>query len=106
MAHRTLIVARLDPAHEEQVAEQFARSDSSDLPHLVGVSRRTLFGYQGLYFHLIEAEQDIRPGLAQVRNHPLFQEVNRGLEPFVKPYDPSWREPADAMARTFYSWSA
>ncbi|MET9078407.1 TcmI family type II polyketide cyclase [Streptomyces sp. NPDC004232] len=105
MPHRTLIVARLEPAHRQRVAELFASSDRTDLPHDVGVSRRTLFGFHDLYFHLIEAESDIGPGLERARSTRLFTDLNSELGRLVRPYDPGWREPRDAMAQPFYEWS-
>ncbi len=104
--HRTLIVARMDLADAEGVAKVFADSDSTELPHMVGVSRRTLFAFHNLYFHLVEAEQDIAPNLYRARSHPLYQEINTRLGEFISPYDPNWREPKDAMAVPFYSWTA
>src|SRR5215212_7457579 len=43
--HRTLIVARLDPERQPDVAQIFADSDATELPHMIGVNRRTLFGF-------------------------------------------------------------
>ncbi|GAA2774827.1 TcmI family type II polyketide cyclase [Streptomyces rameus] len=106
MPHRTLIVARLEPVHRQRVADLFASSDTTDLPHDVGVSRRTLFGFHDLYFHLIEADRDIRPGLEKARSTKGFQDLNSQLAQLVRPYDPGWREPRDAMAQSFYEWSA
>ncbi|MGW2255602.1 TcmI family type II polyketide cyclase [Kitasatospora sp. NPDC001660] len=103
--HRTLIVARMDLADAEGVAQVFADSDSTELPHLVGVSRRTLFAFHNLYFHLVEAEQDIAPNLYRARSHPRYQEINTRLGEFISPFDPNWREPRDAMAVPFYSWT-
>ncbi|MGW2395957.1 TcmI family type II polyketide cyclase [Kitasatospora sp. NPDC001664] len=103
--HRTLIVARMDLADAEGVAQVFADSDGTELPHLVGVSRRTLFAFHNLYFHLVEAEQDIAPNLYRARSHPRYQEINTRLGEFITPFDPNWREPRDAMAVPFYSWT-
>ncbi|MCM2387235.1 TcmI family type II polyketide cyclase [Streptomyces albipurpureus] len=103
--HRTLIVARMDLADAGGVASVFADSDSTELPHLVGVSRRTLFAFHDLYFHLVEAEDDITPDLYRARSHPLYHEINTRLGEFISPYDPMWREPKDAMAVPFYSWT-
>ncbi|AFU00981.1 TcmI family type II polyketide cyclase [Nocardia brasiliensis] len=105
MSELSLIVARMRPGDSEQVAELFARSDQTELPALVGVRRRTLFTFHDLYFHLIEADAAVAERVAEVRDHPLFQEINEGLLPFIQPYSPSWRSPADAMARTFYQWT-
>ncbi|MBO0866941.1 MAG: TcmI family type II polyketide cyclase [Micromonosporaceae bacterium] len=107
MSSRTLIVARLDPAHTGAVAELFGASDRTELPALVGVRSRTLFSYHSLYFHLVESDgpTGVARRLGEVREHPLFRELNSALADYVRPYDPSWRQPADAMATTFYQWS-
>jgi cyclase len=104
--HRTLIVARLEPGPKEVIADLFAASDATELPHLIGVSRRTLYQFHDLYFHLVEAEQDISPNLYRARSHPLYKELNGQLAQHVRPYDPNWREPRDAMAQPFYVWNA
>jgi cyclase len=103
--YRSLIVARMKLSDAESVAGIFGDSDSTDLPSMVGVSRRTLFAFHGLYFHLVEADQDIMPNLYRARSHPLYSEVNTRLGAYMNPYDPNWREPKDAMAVPFYSWS-
>jgi cyclase len=106
VSHRTLIVARMNPDDEEAVAEVFAESDAGELPHLVGVARRELFAFHGLYFHLIEAADSINAPLANVREHPLFVDVNTKLAKYIAAYDPeTWRGPRDAMARSFYTWT-
>ncbi|HZN74632.1 MAG TPA: TcmI family type II polyketide cyclase [Micromonosporaceae bacterium] len=104
--HRTLIVARMKPGRAEQVADAFTASDRTELPQLLGVSARTLFSFHDLYFHLIESKVDLRPGLAEVRKHPLFTDINMRLAEHIDPYDPDWRGPQDAMAQEFYRWSA
>ncbi|WP_089099016.1 TcmI family type II polyketide cyclase [Streptomyces hyaluromycini] len=103
--HRTLIVARMDLTDAQQVAEIFADSDRTELPRMVGVSRRTLFAFHNLYFHLVEADEDIAPNLYKARSHPLYGEINTRLGQFISPYDPDWQEPKDAMAVPFYSWT-
>jgi cyclase len=104
--HRTLIVARLEPGRSHEVARVFADSDQTELPHLVGVSARSLFTFHDLYLHLIESDRDPTPGLREVRDHPLFTDVNTKLSRYVTAYSPDWREPKDAMAREFYHWSS
>lgn len=104
--HRTLIVARMAPDNADAVADIFAESDASDLPHLIGVSRRTLFRFHELYFHLVEADEDITPRLYRARSHPLYERINKALAEHMTPYDPQWREPKDAMADPFYVWTA
>ena len=95
----------MDQANAEGVASVFAESDATDLPELVGVSRRTLFAFHNLYFHLVEADQDIAPDLYKARSHPLYVDINTKLGRFISPYDPNWREPKDAMAVPFYAWT-
>ncbi|WP_433336439.1 TcmI family type II polyketide cyclase [Spirillospora sp. CA-294931] len=104
--HRTLIVARMEPANAEAVGKIFADSDASELPHMIGVSRRTLFRFHDLYFHLVEADEDITPNLYKARSHPLYDDINTRLAEQVRPYDPNWKEPKDAMAIPFYQWEA
>ncbi len=104
MTQRNLIVARLDPRDADGVARLFAESDRTELPGKVGVTRRTLYTFHDLYFHLVEVEGDVASRLREVRTDPLFTELNTALAEYVRPYDPGWREPADAMARPFYEW--
>ena len=103
--YRMLIVAKMDPTNAQSVADVFAESDATELPHLVGVDRRTLLHFNGLYFQLVEAERDITGNLYRERTNPLFQDIHYKLAEFIKPYDPNWKEPKDAMANVFYSWS-
>jgi hypothetical protein len=106
MEDRTLIVAKLDANDREAVAEIFAESDATDLPHMIGVKRRSLFWFHGLYFHLVEANQAITPNLYQARSHPLYEDIHLKLAKYMTPYDPNWREPKDSMAEQFYRWEA
>jgi cyclase len=108
MKHRSLIVARMAPADKKHVAAAFARSDSGPLPHLVGVTHRSLFRFGGdLYFHYIEADAEVAPAVDEIRTHDLYQEVNDELAPWITAYDPeTWRSPRDAMAKEFYRWDA
>ncbi|GAB2721655.1 TcmI family type II polyketide cyclase [Kitasatospora kifunensis] len=103
--HRTLIVAKLQPGKVDDIAGIFGDSDATELPHLIGVSRRTLFRFHDLYFHLVEADQDIAPDLYKARSHPLYNDINTRLAACVSPYDPNWKEPKDAMATPFYVWT-
>ncbi|GHF22089.1 TcmI family type II polyketide cyclase [Streptomyces morookaense] len=103
--HRSLIVARLKPDKADDIARIFAESDATELPHMIGVSRRALFRFHGLYFHLVEADEDITPNLYRARSHPLYEDINTRLAQCVEPYDPGWKEPKDAMAEPFYVWT-
>ncbi|OLT37082.1 polyketide synthase [Actinomadura sp. CNU-125] len=96
----------MEPGNADNVAKIFAESDASELPHMIGVSRRTLFRFHELYFHLVEADDDITPDLYKARSHPLYEDINTRLAEQVSPYDPGWKEPKDAMAIPFYTWEA
>jgi len=105
--HRTLIVAKMDHDDADAVAAIFAESDATDLPHLIGVKRRSLFRFHGLYFHLVEAEQGIQQGLYKARaGSALYSDINTKLARYMTPYDPNWAEPKDSMAEQFYRWEA
>ncbi|MEK8173142.1 TcmI family type II polyketide cyclase [Streptomyces sp. M19] len=103
--HRALIVARMAPESAPDIAGVFQESDGGELPHLIGVSSRSLFQFGEVYLHLIESDHPPGPQVARHASHPEFREVSRRLEPYVRAYDPAtWREPKDAMAREFYRW--
>ena len=107
MIKRGVIVARIKPGSEEQVARIFAESDATDLPKLAGVRHRSLFVLDDIYVHLVEMDEDFDKSVDNVRDHSLFREISRKLEPYIQPYNPeTWRSPKDATAREFYSWDA
>ncbi|MEU8877901.1 TcmI family type II polyketide cyclase [Streptomyces javensis] len=103
--HRTLIVARMAPSEMDAVADIFSKSDATRLPHLVGVTRRTLFRFHDLYFHLVEADHSITERLYEARETDLYQDMSVELAEHIRPYDPNWKEPKDAMAVPFYTWT-
>ncbi|HLM20719.1 MAG TPA: TcmI family type II polyketide cyclase, partial [Propionibacteriaceae bacterium] len=74
---RGVIVARIKPGAQEAVAAIFADSDASDLPALVGVRHRSLFVLEDIYIHLVELQDDFDDKVAEVRDHPLFQDISR-----------------------------
>ena len=107
MTKRGVIVAKIKPGAEEDVARIFAESDATDLPTMVGVKHRSLFILEDIYIHLVELEDDFDDKVAEVRDHPLFKEISRKLDEFIVPYNPeTWKSPKDATAREFYSWDA
>lgn len=106
--HRTIIVARIQPDAEPAVAKVFADSDATNLPHELGVHRRTLYSLNDVYLHVI----DFRPGadpaeaLRRAPQLPAFRQISQDLSAFIRPYDEhNWRSPQDAVAREFYRWS-
>ncbi|GAA4982531.1 hypothetical protein HD597_009915 [Nonomuraea thailandensis] len=104
---RILVVARMRPSSEAEVAELFAESDRTELPWLGGAVSRSLFSFHGLYFQLMEVRDNAQVTMGQIREHPEFRRLSERLTEFIEPYDPeTWRSPRDAMAREFYRWEA
>jgi len=106
MVKRGVIVAKIKPGSEEKVAAIFAESDATDLPKLAGVRHRSLFILKDIYVHYVEMDEDFDQSVAGVRDHSLFREISKKLEPYISPYDPNWQSPKDATAREIYSWDA
>ncbi|MDH6629661.1 cyclase [Streptomyces sp. LBL] len=103
--HQALIVARMAPGTAPNIAQLFEESDRGELPHLVGVARRSLFQFGDVYMHLIESDQDPGPAIAKAAGHPEFRNISERLSAYVTAYDPeTWRSPKDAMAHRFYVW--
>lgn len=107
MVKRGLIIARIKPGSEENVAQIFAESDETELPRMTGVRHRSLFVLQDIYVHLVETEDDFDSAVSGVRDHDLFKDISKKLEPYIQPYNPeTWKSPKDATAREFYSWDS
>ena len=107
MTRRALIVARIGAGAEHDVARIFGESDTTTLPELAGVRHRSLYVLDDVYVHLVEFRGEANESVEGVREHELFWDVSRKLEPFIRPYNPqTWRSPRDAFAREFYSWTA
>ncbi|WP_330458527.1 TcmI family type II polyketide cyclase [Streptomyces sp. NBC_00820] len=103
--HQALIVARMAPGSAQDIAKIFAESDRGELPHLIGVRRRSLFQFGDVYMHLVEADGEPGPAIAKVNDHPEFRGISDRLSAYVSAYDPeTWRSPKDAMAQRFYLW--
>lgn len=106
MFNRTLIVARLRPDGAAGAARLFGESDQTELPRVLGVTRRHLFEFHGLYFHYVEFDGDGREAVERARGRDDFKRLSDDLQHYVMAYDPdTWREPKDAMAREFYRWT-
>jgi cyclase len=105
MIKRGVIVARIKPGAEEEVAKIFAESDATELPKLAGVRHRSLFVLGDIYVHYVETDDEFAGAVDAIRDNPLFKEISAKLDAFISPYDPeTWRSPKDAQAREFYSW--
>jgi len=104
--HSTLIVARMDPGSQAEVADLFTEFDAGDMPYVMGTRRRELFHYRGLYFHLQDFDGEHGgEAIQEARTRPEFVRISNDLKPFIEAYDPAtWRSPEDAMATRFYHW--
>ncbi|TMR04912.1 TcmI family type II polyketide cyclase [Actinomadura soli] len=105
--HSTLIVARLKPASEDEVARLFRDFDTTEMPEFMGTRRRQLFSFHDLYFHLQDFDSDDGgAAIQEASSHPRFREISDALKSYIDPYDPeTWRSPKDAMAKRFYEWT-
>ncbi|MBV8933854.1 MAG: TcmI family type II polyketide cyclase [Kutzneria sp.] len=102
--NRSLIVAKIVPDAEQQVAAIFAESDQTELPRVAGVLRRSLYRLGDLYVHLLETEDVGADAVEKARRHPEFARVSERLRPYVTPYLDTWQSPKDAQATCFYDW--
>jgi cyclase len=103
---RTIIVARIVPGAEPEVARVFGESDASDLPHALGVSQRCLYSLDDLYVHVVDFRRSAAEAMAVAPHMQEFRDVSARLQPWISPYLSTWRSPADAQARCFYAWQA
>ncbi|WP_448641871.1 TcmI family type II polyketide cyclase [Geodermatophilus sp. URMC 63] len=105
----TVIVQRMKPGTEEDIARVFAESDAGGLPTETGVTGRWLYSMEDVFVHLLE--QDRVKAAAVRENHesmrPAFAKVMADLAPYVSPYNPeTWQTPRDSVARVFHRWTA
>src|SRR5439155_886969 len=76
--YSTLIVARIRPDAQADVAAIFERFDATHMPDRMGTRRRELFHYRGLYFHLQDFDSPAGgDAIEEARTDPLFAEVAR-----------------------------
>ncbi len=102
---RGVIVARIKPGSEADVARIFAESDATELPRMTGVRHRSLYVLDDVYIHLVETDDEFASAVEGVRDHELFKDISHKLDPYIQPYNPeTWKSPRDAQAREFYSW--
>jgi cyclase len=104
--HSSLIVARLSPGSQTDVARLFTAFDATEMPGRMGTRRRQLFEFHGLYFHLQDFDGDDGANrIESARDDDRFVQISADLKPHIEAYDPlTWRSPADALAHRFYSW--
>lgn len=107
---RVLFVDRMAAADAERVADVWTAHDRTDLPREIGVTRRVLFGFHGLYLHLVEADGgldgDLYDRIAEQKDNPLYHDVRNRLSPLLEPFSPEFRTLRETRAQEFYRWNA
>jgi cyclase len=102
--NRTLIVARMMPGAQDRVAEIWAESDRTELPHIAGVQHRSLWTLGDVYIQLLDTARDGQETIEGIKNHPEFRRISDRLGEFISPYLATWRSPKDAQAQCFYTF--
>jgi hypothetical protein len=107
-ANQMLIVQRIKPGAEPEVARIFDESDGGPLPVQMGVAGRWLYSLDDVYLHLMErTDAAVTEGMGQSHHAPAFAKVMEELSPYTSAYNPdTWRGPQDAVAKEFYRWRA
>jgi len=105
----TVIVQRMKPGAEPEIAQVFADSDAGPLPTETGVTGRWLYSMEDVFVHLLE--QDKVKAAAVRQNHeshrPAFAKIMNALSPYLSPYRPEkWQTPRDSVATVFHRWQA
>ena len=104
----TVIVGRIKPGAEPDVARVFAESDAGSLPADLGVTGRWLYSIDDVYVHLLEQETSAAEATRDRHgDKPAFGKVMQDLGPYIEPYRPEkWQGPQDSLATVFYRWQA
>ena len=104
----TVILQRMVPGSEAEIARVFEESDASGFAKQLGVVGRWLYSSEDAFVHLLE--QDTSAPESDRHDHdgkPKFAEVMRKLAPYVSPYRPeTWQSPKDSVATVYYRWQA
>jgi len=107
-ANLMVIVQRLKPGSEPEVARIFRESDAGPLPIQMGVNGRWLYSIDDVYVHLMErTDKAVAEGREVNHDLPPFAKIMAELSAYASPYNPAtWRNAGDSMAKPFYRWQA
>jgi hypothetical protein len=107
-ANQMVVVQRIKPGAESEVARIFGDSDAGPLPAQMGIVGRWLYSIDDVYLHLMErTDAAVAQGLGQNHHTPAFARVMEELSPYTSPYNPdTWHGPQDSVAKEFYRWQA
>ncbi|MGW2649796.1 TcmI family type II polyketide cyclase [Streptomyces sp. NPDC001393] len=107
---RVLFIDRMHPQDADAVAKIWKAHDATGLPQEIGVARRHLFRFHGLYVHMVEARDDVDDDLTDrifaARDEREFVETRDALARFLTPYSPELRNLKATRAEEFYRWQA
>lgn len=105
----TVIVQRMKPGSEPDIARIFADSDAGQLPIETGVTGRWLYSMEDVFIHLLEQDREKAAAVrADHESHrPAFAKIMEQLSPYLSPYRPdTWQSPKDSVATVFHRWQA
>jgi cyclase len=107
-ANQMLVVQRIKPGAETEVARIFGESDESPLPATMGIVGRWLYSIDDVYLHLMQrTDAAAAQGFGKRHHEPAFAKVMEDLSPYVSALSPeTWRGPQDSVAKEFYRWRA
>ncbi|MER7770500.1 TcmI family type II polyketide cyclase [Kitasatospora sp. NPDC096140] len=107
---RVLFIDRMNPHDADEVARIWQAHDATGLPEEIGVARRQLYRFHGLYVHLVEGRSDLTDDLTDrilaARGAREFIETRDELGRFLTPYSPEFRNLTATRAEEFYHWQA
>ncbi|MEV0809105.1 TcmI family type II polyketide cyclase [Micromonospora sp. NPDC050200] len=104
----TVIIGRIKPGAEPDVARIFGESDAGSLPVQLGVTGRWLYSIDDVYVHLLErTDEAVADATGHDHDRPVFAKIMAELSPFISPYNPdTWRGHQDSVAHEYYRWRA
>ncbi|MEU5942242.1 TcmI family type II polyketide cyclase [Micromonospora sp. NPDC047548] len=103
-----VIIGRIKPGAEPDVARIFGESDAGSLPVQMGVTGRWLYSIDDVYVHLLErTDEAFADATGHDHHQPAFAKIMAELSPFISPYNPdTWRGHQDSVANEYYRWRA
>jgi len=105
----TVIIQRIKPGAEPDVARVFADSDAGQLPIETGVTGRWLYSIDDVFVHLLQQDQATAAAVQEnyELHRPALGRIMNDLSPYLSPYRPdTWATARDSVANVFYRWRA
>ncbi len=107
-ANQMVIVQRIKPGADADVARIFGESDAGPLPVEMGIAGRWLYSIDDVYLHVMQrTDEAAAKPMGQNHHAPAFAKIMEDLSPYVSALSPdTWRGPQDSVAKEFYRWRA